>query len=156
MTSSLNDWIGKEVRRVVFHVEPGKIAEFARAIRDPAPIYFDQDDAVAAGYGGIVAPLTFSTASAHYAGGDAAEVPLKLGLDLTRTVHGEHTWTLLRPITAGETLLGVSVVTDADVKTNRKGQQMRRIWIETVFTDLQGEPVVKELMLTVELPAPSS
>ncbi|MSQ33703.1 MAG: MaoC family dehydratase [Dehalococcoidia bacterium] len=48
-----------EARILTMTVERGKIAEFARAIGDNNPIYFDQTKARAAGFADIPAPPTF-------------------------------------------------------------------------------------------------
>ena len=49
-----------------FPVEPGHILTFARAIGDDNPVYRDEEAALAAGLGGIIAPPTFVVAGAHF------------------------------------------------------------------------------------------
>ena len=49
-----------------FPVEAGHILTFARAIGDDNPVYRDEEAAVAAGLGGIIAPPTFVVAGAHF------------------------------------------------------------------------------------------
>ena len=49
-----------------FPVEAGHIMQFARAIGDPNPVYYDADHAAATEVGGILAPPTFVQASAHF------------------------------------------------------------------------------------------
>lgn len=148
----LEDRIGEIVREVRFPIEAGKIAEFARAMKDPAAIYVDAQAASDAGFDAVPAPLTYSTASAHYAGGDATDLPLRMGLDLSRTVNGEQKWIFHRPMVAGQVLTGISRIAQVDRKQGRNGE-MLRILTETQFTDESGNPVVTEYMLTIELPA---
>ncbi|MEP7349397.1 MAG: MaoC family dehydratase N-terminal domain-containing protein [Sphingorhabdus sp.] len=148
----LEDRVGEIVREVRFPVEAGKIGEFARAMKDPAPVYSDGEAARAAGFEAIPAPLTFSTASAHYAGGDATDLPLRLGLDLSRTVNGEQRWEYHRPMLGGQILTGISRIASVDRKQGRAGE-MLRVLTETEFRDEDGELVVTEHMLTIELPA---
>lgn len=148
----LEDRIGEVVRTVVFAVEAGKIAEFARAMNDDNPIYFSNDAARAHGFGAAPAPLTFSVASAHYAGGNATDLPLKLGLDLSRTVHGEQRWIYHRPIEAGMRLTGKTMIAEVDRKQSRGGE-MLRVLTETQYLDSDGNAVVSEFMLMIELPA---
>lgn len=148
----LEDRVGEIVREVIFPIEAGKIAEFARAMRDPASIYVDLDTAQQGGFASIPAPLTYSTASTHYAGGDATDLPLRLGLDLSRTVNGEQRWTYHQPMCAGQVLTGITRIANVDRKQGRAGE-MLRILTETQFRDEAGELVVTESMLTIELPA---
>ncbi len=49
-----------------FPVEAGQILAFADAIGDENPVYRDEEAAVAAGLGGIIAPPTFAVAGAHF------------------------------------------------------------------------------------------
>lgn len=148
----LEDRVGEIVREVKFPIEAGKIAEFARAMRDTSNIYIDPNVAQQAGFSSIPAPLTYSTASAHYAGGDATDLPLRLGLDLSRTVNGEQRWVYHKPMQAGQVLTGISRIASVDRKQGRNGE-MLRILTETEFRDEGGELVVTESMLTIELPA---
>ena len=148
----LEDRIGEIVREVRFPVQAGKIAEFARAMRDPSPLYAESEAARAAGFDTVPAPLTFSTASAHYAGGDATNLPLRMGLDLSRTVNGEQKWEYHKPMLAGQVLTGISRIAQVDRKQGRSGE-MLRILTETQFRDENDELVVTEHMLTIELPA---
>lgn len=148
----LEDRLDEVVRTVTFPVEAGKIAEFARAMKDDNPIYFGNGVAREHGADTVLAPLTFSVASAHYAGGNATDLPIKLGLDLARTVHGEQRWIYHRPIEAGMTLTGQTKIAAVDRKQSRGGE-MLRVLTETAYHDAEGTLVVSELMLTIELPA---
>ena len=49
-----------------FVVEEGKVAEFAKAVRDDNPAYRDRAAAARQGFAGIPAPLTFVATSAHW------------------------------------------------------------------------------------------
>ena len=51
--------IGNTGAPVTMHIERGKIREFARAIKDDNPIYFDEEHARKTA-GGIMAPPTFT------------------------------------------------------------------------------------------------
>lgn len=150
-TIKLENRIGEVVREVVFPIEAGKIAEFARAMRDDNPAFVQPAKAEALGHAPVPAPLTFSVASAHYAGGNATDLPIKLGLDLSRTVHGEQRWIYHRPIEAGQTLTGITRIAQVDRKASRGGE-MLRVTTETVYRDSDGRPVVTESMLSIELP----
>ena len=49
-----------------FPIEAGHIMMFARAVRDPNPVYNDADAAASSEVGGIIAPPTFIQASAQF------------------------------------------------------------------------------------------
>jgi len=49
-----------------FPIEAGHILMFARAVNDPNPIYSDAEYARRSEVGGIIAPPTFTQASAHF------------------------------------------------------------------------------------------
>jgi len=58
-------FIGKKGEPVTMHVERGKIREFARAIKDDDPLYFDEAYATRAA-GGIMPPVTFLQTVNHW------------------------------------------------------------------------------------------
>ena len=137
---------------VEFPVERGKIGEFARALRSSSPLHHDLDAARAAGYSDLAAPLTFGNALAHWSGGDASDLPVQLGLELARVVHGEQRYRFARPMTAGEVLTARRRVGDASVKPGRGGGEMTLVTVVTDFIDASGAPVVTEQMVMIEQP----
>jgi acyl dehydratase len=141
---------------VEFPVERGKITEFARAVRTTSPLHFDIAAARAAGFPDLVAPLTFGNALAHWSGGDAAEIPVRLGLELSRVVHGEQRYRLTRPMVAGDVLTARRYVADAHVKAARGGGEMTLVTVVTDFTDQAGSPVLREEMVMIEQPPKSA
>lgn len=144
--------IGEVVHEVSFPIERGKIREYARAVKDPSRIFHDDGAALAAGYDRIPAPATFTNAAAHCGVGDASELPVRLGFDLGRTVHGEHSWTFHRVPAAGDLLSMISRISGIGARKNRSGQVMRLLGIRTDFSDPHGSLVVSEDMLIIELP----
>jgi acyl dehydratase len=88
-----------------FDVSRQKIREFARAIGDESPIYYDVDTARAAGHRDIPAPPTFGSVPALAMGQGPRRDP-EVGLDYARVVHGEQHIRLRRPIYAGDVLTG--------------------------------------------------
>ncbi|MEU5694246.1 MaoC family dehydratase N-terminal domain-containing protein [Actinosynnema sp. NPDC020468] len=116
-----------------YEVGREKIREFADAIGDPNPVYRDPDAARAAGHKDVIAPPTFAIIVSLKANDVLVEDP-ELGLDYTRVVHGEQSFTHHRPITAGDRL---EVVLHVDAITSRMGNDMLSIRAE-VGTD-QGE-----------------
>ena len=138
---------------VEFPVERGKILEFARATRSTSPLHADLAAAHAAGYTDLPAPLTFGNAIAHWSGGDASEIPVRVGLDLSRVVHGEQRYRFVRPMVAGDVLTARRRVGDVSVKAARDGGEMTLVGIVTEFFDQTGALVVAEEMIMIEQPA---
>ncbi len=85
----------------VYSVGREKIREFATALGDTAPCYFDVESARALGYPDLIAPPTFAIVITMQAGGQVIHDP-ELALDYTRVVHGEQRFVQHRPIFAGD------------------------------------------------------
>ena len=127
---------GDILERWDFTVESGKLREFAKAVQDTCDTRTD------------VAPPTFPVvASAVF----VERMIDRLGLDRTRTVHGEHTYEYLRPIRAGDALHCVARMIADETKVGNRGGTMRLITTEVEFTCARtGEPVCRETMLSIE------
>lgn len=141
---------------VEFPVERGKVIEFARALHSTSPLHQDLDQARDAGYADLVAPLTFGNALAHWSGGDASDLPVRLGLELARVVHGEQRYRFVRPVVAGEVLTAQRRVGDVAVKPARDGGGMTLVTVVTDFLDQSKTAVVTEEMVMIEQPAKST
>lgn len=92
-----------------YQVGREKIGEFATAIGDSNPAYHDAAAAQALGYADVIAPPTFPFVIAMRAMAAATFDP-ELGLDYTRVVHGEQSFSYTRPIVAGDELVAVSTI----------------------------------------------
>ena len=79
--------IGKTGKPFKMHVDWSKVREFARAIKDPNPIYFDAELAKKE-VGGIPVPVTFLQTSAFWT--DETSSPGFGGFDIRRILHGEQ------------------------------------------------------------------
>jgi acyl dehydratase len=89
-----------------YEVGREKIREFADAVRDGSPVYRDPEAAKALGYPDVVAPPTFPIVFAL----DAAFAVLRdpdVGIDFSRVVHGDQTFTYSRPLRPGDRLVTV-------------------------------------------------
>jgi acyl dehydratase len=91
-----------------------KIREFAEAIGDTNPAYYDHEAAKDLGYPDVIAPPTFPVVVAMRANDQVIFDPA-LGLDYSRVVHGEQRFVYSRPVRAGDRL--VTVVTVEDIRT---------------------------------------
>lgn len=139
-------WIGRTGEPVVMHVERGKIREFARAIKDDDPLYFDEEHATREA-GGIMPPVTFLQTMAHWDDGRGRVRP---PMDLKRTLHGEQEFELLRPIHAGDVLTARTRVADLYEKPGRRGGTMTFVVTETEFTNQRGELVARARQVGIE------
>jgi acyl dehydratase len=139
-------WIGKSGEPVTMWIDRGKVREFARAIKDDDPIYFDEEHARGEG-GGLVPPVTFlETLRLWDEGGGRPRPPL----DLKRTLHGEQEYELLRPIHVGDMLTARSRIADVYDKPGRRGGSMTFVVTETEFRNAQGELVARARSVGIE------
>jgi acyl dehydratase len=113
-----------------------KIREFADAIGADDAAYRDLDAAKALGHPEVIAPPTFPVALTMAASQVIIDDP-DLGLDYSRVVHGDQRFAYNRPVRAGDRLVCVSTVEEA--------QTRGRLGFLTTRTDVAtdtGEPVV--------------
>jgi acyl dehydratase len=116
------------------------VAEFARALDDPNPLYSDPEAARRGPFGGIVAPPTYPIAFMTQAMAGGMDTFLELGLDFMTLVHGEQEFEYVRPIRAGETLTLTGRIADIYEKTGSSGV-LDFVVLETEARDAAGEPV---------------
>ena len=97
-------WIGKETPEFTFKVEKGNILDFALAIGDLDPIYYDEEYAKKSRFGGIIASNTFS----HALRGDKStlirSIP-QIGPRIPqKNLHGEHEIEYFQPLRPGDVI----------------------------------------------------
>ena len=101
-----------------------KVREFARALGETDPIYFDSDVARARGFADVIAPPTYAIRMSMAAAESVVMDP-ELGLDYTRVVHGDQRFEYARPIVAGDeltttvTIDGIRSAAGNDILTTR-------------------------------------
>jgi acyl dehydratase len=128
---------GKEYPSFTVAIERRWIRTFAEAIGDDDPLHRDVAAAQAAGYPDIAAPPTFAFAVAMEAGQPLAVID-DLGVDRSRTMHGEQAFTIHRPIVAGDVLTGRQKVVDG---YDRKSGALTFVVTETTLRDQYDAPV---------------
>src|SRR6478752_10084162 len=89
-----------------YRVSAAKIREFAEAVGSSDPVHVDADVARARGYADVIAPPTFAVLIAQQCDAQLVRDP-EAGIDFSRVVHGEQTFTHHRPIVAGDRLVAV-------------------------------------------------
>jgi acyl dehydratase len=118
-----------------YAVDAATIAAFAAAVGATDPVHTDPDAARAAGYADVIAPPTLAVRYAQQC--DALYIgDPEAGIDFTRVVHGEQSFTHHRPITAGDELIGT-----LHVDTVRMAGGHAMVTTRTELTDLAGAPV---------------
>ncbi|MGH2991384.1 MAG: FAS1-like dehydratase domain-containing protein, partial [Solirubrobacterales bacterium] len=86
-----------------YEVGREKIREYAAAIGETSPIYYEPAEARAAGFRALVAPPMFCSVYCAPAMARTAFHP-DLGVDRARLVHGEQCFEWLEPVCAGDTI----------------------------------------------------
>jgi len=129
---------GKTFPPYEFHVERGKIREFADALGDANPIYRDPDYAAKSFAKGILAPPTLLR-TFLYEPRDAVEA-LKVE-DWSYIVHGEQEFEYLAPVVAGDVLSAQDKIVSIVEKESRRAGKLQIAVIETTFHNKKGEKV---------------
>jgi hypothetical protein len=74
-----------------------------------------------------------------------------LGLDRSRTVHGEQQYEYFEPIVAGDRLHCTARTVADEIKTGKRGGAMRMVTTEVEFVSAStGRLVCRETMLSIE------
>lgn len=129
---------GKSFPPYEFHVERGKIREFADALEDRDPLYRDAELARRSPLGGIPAPPTLLR-TFLYEPRDAVEA-LKVR-DWSFIVHGEQEFEYLAPVLAGDVLSAQDTIVSITEKESRRAGKLQIAVIESVFRNQRGEKV---------------
>lgn len=119
-------------------IDPEKVAEFATAVGEDNPLFFDRAVASRHGFPNVLAPPTFTVTQIFQVGRDEREQRLGANLDYARVLHGEQEFVYERLPVAGETLRGKMRVAKDFLKEGKRGGHMRFVTYESVFTDADG------------------
>jgi acyl dehydratase len=129
---------GKTFPPYEFHVERGKIREFADALGDRNPIYRDPAYAARQGFANVLAPPTLLRTFLYEPG--AAKEALAVR-DWSYIVHGEQEFEYLAPIVAGDVLTAQDRIASVEEKESRRAGKLQIAVIETTFHNQRGEKV---------------
>jgi acyl dehydratase len=130
--------VGRSSKPVSMRVEFGKIREFAAAIKDANPVYFDEEYAKKEA-GGVPPPPTFSMTMAFW---DDAKNRIDLGMDMRRVLHGGQEFEYVRPVHAGDTLTAQGSLTEIYKKPGKRGGEMTFAVLQTEYKNQRGEVVL--------------
>ena len=138
--------IGKAGKPFEFPIEWSKVSEFARAIKDPNPVYYDAAIAEKE-CGGIPIPPTFLQAAAFWQNEESSP---RLDFDLRRILHGEQEFEFFKPIFVGDLLTGVARLADIIEKEGGRGGKMTMMIMETEYTNQRGDKVATARSTLIE------
>jgi acyl dehydratase len=144
--------VGMEFPSFEFFIERGKIKEFARAMGDKNPLYFDEELAKSMGFRSIPAPPTYTTSFLHQVPDEdfLLRMMQDMGINVATSVHGESEFEYLAPICAGDVLTVKMTIKDVYSKEGKRGGKMNFITAEATYTNQDGELVEKDRMLFIE------
>lgn len=123
-------------------VDPDRVADFATAVGEDNPVFFDADAAKAQGFPGPLAPPTFTVTQIFQVPRDEREKRLGANLDYARVLHGEQEFIYERLPLAGETLHGTMRIAKDFTKEGKRGGSMRFVTYKSRFTDSEGALVL--------------
>ena len=104
------DYIGRTFESSEpYEVSRVKIAEFADAIGEPSPLCRDRAAAQAAGYPDVIAPPTFAIVVSAANSARVTHDP-DLGVNYAMIVHGEQSFSHVRPLHAGDVVTSQSTI----------------------------------------------
>jgi len=138
-------WIGQEVGHSTLIIERGRLKFFAKAIGETDPIYSDEAAARAAGYADLPAPPTFLFAAEMDSGVLFTFID-RLGIPLSKVLHGEQGFEYLVPVVAGDIVTVSSRV--KDIYDKRNGA-LEFLEMESTVTNQDGVTVAKLRNTTV-------
>jgi len=133
--ASSTDVIGKTYEPTTYAVGREKIREFAAAVGETNPLYFDPDAARDAGYGDVVAPPMFAVVYGARSVGPAILDP-EVGINFAMMVHASQEFIWGPLLVAGD-----EITTTASVKDVSDRGGMVFYVFETVSVNQRGENV---------------
>jgi acyl dehydratase len=144
--------VGKEFPSFELPVEKGKIKEFARALGDKNPLYYDEELAKSMGFRSVPAPPTFTATFLHHVPDEnfLLNMMQEMGIAVATSVHGESEFEYLAPVCAGDVLTVAVKVKDYYQKEGKRGGKMNFITVESAYTNQDGELVQRDRMLFIE------
>jgi acyl dehydratase len=129
--------IGKSFPPFEYEVGKEKIAEYARAVGEDNPVYFDRDKARTAGFRDVPAPPMFAVV---YASGSVAPAifDADVGINFAMMVHGGQEFVWAEPVCSGDV-----ITTETSVKDISEKGGMGFYVFESVSRNQDGQEVVR-------------
>ncbi|BCJ86132.1 MaoC family dehydratase N-terminal domain-containing protein [Effusibacillus dendaii] len=149
MSRDFSGIIGKQFEPFTFAIERGKIREFAMAIGDGNPIYYDRLRAEQEGFADSPIPPTYATVIEMWGGTDFFEMTKALDINPLKVLHGEQEYEYLGDIYPGDQITGRTTVKNAVSKASGSGG-MNLFTLETEYTNQAGEKVLVARSVIIE------
>ena len=129
--------IGKIYPPFEYEVGKEKIAEYARAVGEDNPVYFDREEAREAGFRDVAAPPMFAVV---FSSGSVAPgiFDPEVGINFAMMVHGGQEIVWGEPVCAGDV-----ITTETTVKDISEKGGMGFYVFESVSTNQDGDQVVR-------------
>ena len=128
---------GKRYPPFEYEVGKEKIREYASAVGEENPVYFDREEAKKAGFRDIAAPPMFAAVYSAGSVGPAVVDP-EVGINLGMMVHGGQKFEWGEPVCAGDTITTETTVKDIYEKDGR-GYYV----FESLSRNQEGQQVVR-------------
>ena len=129
--------IGKSYEPFEYEVGKEKIGEYARAVGEENPVYFDRGAAKQAGFRDVVAPPMFAVIYSWGAVAHPAVDP-EVDLNFAMLVHGGQEFAWREPVCSGDLISTV-----ASVKAISEKGGMGFYVFESISTNQDGQQVVR-------------
>lgn len=142
ISPELKRWIGTEKDMGSETVEAGAIKKFADAIKDPNPLWRDQEYAKSSGYMSVIAPPTFihCLRSIGYPNITPQPMPWKS----TTSLNGGNEFEYFNPIRPGDVISGKAKLIDIFNRDTRQMGPMIFTVVEMTYTNQTGDLVAKQ------------
>jgi acyl dehydratase len=128
--------IGKTYPAYEYEVGREKIREYANAVGETNPVYFDREAAREAGFRDVVAPPMFAVVYSAGSVGPPIFDP-EIGIDFMRMVHGGQEFAWSEPVCAGDVIATETTFKDLSERDGRKFYVF-----ESVSRNQEGQEVV--------------
>jgi acyl dehydratase len=115
----MSEAIDKSYEPFEYEVGREKIREYANAVGETNPVYFDRDAAQDAGFRDVVAPPMFAVVYSAGSVGPPIFDP-EIGIDFMRMVHGGQEFVWGEPVCSGDTITTTTTFKDFSEKDGRK------------------------------------
>jgi acyl dehydratase len=133
----MSETIGKTYDPFDYEVGREKIREYANAVGETNPVYFDRAAAQDAGFRDVVAPPMFAVVYSAGSVGPPIFDP-EVGIDFMRMVHGGQEFVWSEPVCSGDTITTQTTFKDFSEKDGRKFYVF-----ESVSKNQDGQEVVR-------------
>ncbi len=129
--------IGKSFPPFEYEVGKEKIAEYARAVGEDNPVYFDRERAKEAGFRDVPAPPMFAVVYSAGSVGPAIFDP-DVGINFSMMVHGGQEFVWAEPVCSGDL-----ITTETSVKDISEKGGMGFYVFESLSRNQDGQEVVR-------------